>query len=353
MEQETYLSKEEIIHWLKEKDANKLASLYARADKLTRKLFGTKVFFRGIIEFGNSCNKNCYYCGIRKGNEKIFRYLMPKKEIVETALWAYSQGYGSVVLQSGEIDNEKRVELILEVIKEIKKKTNLRITLSLGELLKESYLEFFKAGADRYLLRIETANKSLYEKLHPEGHSFDNRIECVQNLKSIGYQVGTGVMIGLPFQTIEDLAEDILFFKKLDIDMIGMGPFIPNEETPLFSQKQYCMKEDMFQLSLKMIALCRLYLKDVNISATTALQALNRKGREIALSSGANIIMPIITPLKYRQNYLLYPNKPCLDETAEMCKSCIENRIKSVNKNIAYNEPGDPLHFLNNGKIND
>jgi len=336
-----------------------LLSLEAREDinLLFQKAYETKVryvgkiiYFRGIIEFSNLCVKNCYYCGIRQDNRNVNRFTMTNEEILEAASFALKSGYGSIVLQSGERSDPafvRRIKTLLQQIKQISD-NKLGVTLSLGEQSDETYRRWFNAGAHRYLLRIETSSPSLYARLHPNDHDFDFRYSCLENLKSIGYQVGTGVMIGLPGQTMADLADDILFLRDNDVDMIGMGPFIPHTETPLadslgdFTQ----IKAKQLELSLKMVAVCRLLLRDVNIAATTALQALNSIGRELGIRTGANIIMPNITDTKYRDNYQLYANKPCLDENSSTCKGCLEHRIQSIGESIGYNSLGDSPHFF-------
>jgi biotin synthase len=347
MTKEISLSKKDLIYYLKSINEQEIQDLFKRANLLSEKLFQNKIHFRGIIEFSNICEKNCYYCGLRK-DLKIPRYIMSKDEILQMARFCFEMGYGSIVLQSGEVLSPKREDFLIDLVSSIKEKYDLGITLSLGEVSKTILKKLFYAGAQRYLLRIETSNKEHYQKLHPKDHSFENRIKTLQTLKDIGYQVGTGVMIGLPFQTFDDLAQDILFYKKFDIDMIGMGPYVAHEKTPLF--KHNSLLKDPFMLSLKMIALSRLFLKDVNIAATSALQAFDKTGREKALLCGANILMPIVTPKHLRKNYLIYPSKPCQEDTKEKCFACLTNRLKSINKKIAKNEFGNSIHFLKRQK---
>jgi len=324
--------------------------LFEEALAVTTAEVGPLVYFRGIIEFSNRCGKNCYYCGIRKGNSLVERYRMSFDEIIECAEWTDRNGYGSIVLQSGEEDGAEFIGFVEKCVYEIKRRTSLGITLCVGEQTRDTYKRFFDAGAHRYLLRIETSNPDLYARLHPCDHSFGRRIECLDVLKDIGYQVGTGVMIGLPHQTSEDLANDVLFFRDRDIDMIGMGPFIPHDSTPLGSRHVFdwwkSRREEIFEMSLKMIAVTRLVLRDVNIAATTALQALHPFGREMGLKAGANIIMPVITPRRYRKSYLLYEGKPCIDDTAEVCRNCLSFRVRSANREIGWGEWGDSPHFM-------
>jgi len=326
--------------------------LFSAAYEVKERYVGKKVYLRGLIEFSNICKKNCYYCGIRRDNHKIKRYSMNKEEILESAIFAYKSGFGSIVLQSGERDDRDFINNLVEVIKEIKSITNneLGITLCVGEEKRDDYEKLFEAGAHRYLLRIETSNEDLYKKIHPEDHSFYNRVECIKMLKNIGYQTGTGVMIGLPFQTIDDLVSDIVFFVENDIDMLGMGPYIEHKDTPLFKYNSKFTLKERFELTLKMIAIMRILMKDINIASTTALQAIDPAGREKGILAGANVIMPNITPLKYREDYRLYENKPCINENSEDCKDCVLNRIKMIGESVALNSLGDPIHYYRRNK---
>jgi biotin synthase len=348
---ERTLNREDIIFLLSLREKKDLEDLYQAAYTVKTRYVGKKVYFRGIIEFSNMCRKNCYYCGIRKDNQNLTRYSMSVDEILESARWAYEAGYGSVVLQSGERKNSAFTKFIEKAIKKIKQVSSgeLGITLSLGEQDADTYKRWFDAGAHRYLLRIETTSTQLYRNLHPADHSFPERLKCLEMLNSIGYQLGTGVMIGLPGQTTENLADDILFFEKMDVAMIGMGPYLPHQDTPLYPEYSDRLpfdrtQEELLALSLKMIATTRLYLKDVNIASTTALQAMAPTGREMGLLAGANIIMPNITDVQYRSLYQLYDNKPCINENSETCVSCLSNRINSIGETIGYNEWGDSPH---------
>ena len=341
-----------IVSAKSEPEINNIKKLSAET---TEKLFCKKFYFRGVIEFSNVCEKDCYYCGIRKSNKNVSRYLMPIDETIKQAEWAYKSGYGSVVLQSGECKNKDFIDYVIKAVERIKKFSNknrdgkeLAIVLSIGEQKKKAYEELFNAGANRYLLRIETSNPKLYKRIHPKNHSFRKRDKCLQYLKEIGYQVGSGIMIGLPEQKIEDLVLDILYFKEKDIDMLGMGPYIIHKDTPIgkdYGKEWQERKNGIFQLSLNMIAAGRIFLKDINIASTTALQALNPFGREIGLQYGANIVMPIITPKKYRADYLLYENKPCIDEDAIDCMECLIKRVNSTGKEVALFEVGNPIHY--------
>ena len=343
------LSREDLITLLSLTDKKDLDALYDAAYAVKVRNCGKKVFFRGIIEFSNICSKDCFYCGIRKSNNNVERYFLSMDEIIECAHFAYEQGYGSVVLQSGEREDPYFTDFVEEALKEIKKIGNgaLGITLSLGEQKDDVYKKWFLAGAHRYLLRIETTNRRLYQSLHPDSHDYERRNECLSSMKKIGYQVGTGVMIGLPGQTISDLANDILFFRDFGIHMIGMGPYIPHKDTPMADSLPDFehSKDQQLDLGLKMVAVTRLALKNVNIAATTALQALSDTGRELGLKAGANIIMPNLTDTKYRAAYQLYDNKPCVNENAGMCRGCLELRIKSIGEEIGYNTWGDSPKF--------
>ncbi len=320
--------------------------LRAHAYRVKLEHVGNIVYFRGLIEFSNRCVKNCLYCGIRRDNANLERYTMPDEEVFEAARWALEMDYGSVVLQSGEDASPAFVERVERLVRGIKELSGgrLGITLSTGEQTEETYRRWFAAGAHRYLLRIETSSRELYRRLHPADHDFDERVACLHTLARIGYQVGTGVMIGLPGQTSLDLAHDILFFRDLDVDMIGMGPFIPHHDTPLADGAGALPQDRAFACALAMISVVRCVLPDVNIASTTALQAIEPTGREQGLLAGANIIMPNLTHTKYRTGYQLYDNKPCLDENALLCRYCLEGRITSVGEVIGYGQWGDSPH---------
>ena len=346
--QETF-SKEDIIELLQsnKEDRNKL---FAHSAKIKEQYIGRKVHYRGLIEMSNICSKNCYYCGIRLDNNNTQRYDISDKEILDAVHFSYKSNYGSVVLQAGEISSPKFTKRISNLLKQIKELSNgeLGVTLSLGEQPDDVYQEWFESGAHRYLLRIESSNPDLYYKIHPKDkkHDFETRLSCLKSIQKIGYQTGTGVMIGLPFQTYEDLANDLFFMRDFDIDMCGMGFYIEHKDTPLYEYSNTLMPiEDRFTLTLKMIALLRILMKDINIAAATALQAIDPIGREKAIKVGANIIMPNVTPGMYRDSYKLYENKPCTDEEAADCVNCLEVRIGITGDEIGYGEWGDSKHF--------
>jgi len=347
-------TKEDLIKLLSLKGEER-SLMRKKAAEIKNQTVGNKVYFRGLIEYSNKCKKDCYYCGVRASNKIPARYQLEDAEVLEAAQFAYDNHFASLVIQSGERSDSGYIRKIEFLLQEIKKLSNgdLGITLSCGEQSLETYKTWKEAGAHRYLLRIETSNRELYSKLHPNDslHDFNDRIAALKRLKVAGYQVGTGVMIGLPFQTYEDLANDLLFFKELDIDMAGMGPYIEHKETPLYPYRDELMSlQDRFELSLNMVALLRILMPDINIAATTAMQAIDPQGREKALFIGSNVIMPNLTPVKYREDYLLYEDKPCIDEEADECQNCLEARIKMAGGQIGYNEWGDSLHFAKRTK---
>jgi biotin synthase len=325
--------------------------LFKKGAEVKNLYVGNKVYFRGLIEFSNYCDKDCYYCGIRKSNKKVHRYNLTDKEILDAARFAYENKFGSVVLQSGEMGSPSFTKRIEQLLREIKSLSNgeLGITLSVGEQDYDVYKRWFEAGAHRYLLRIETTSEELYHNIHPDNHLHDlrRRMNCLYSLREIGYQTGTGVMIGLPSQTIEDLVSDLLFMRDFDVDMVGMGPYIEHSETPLYRVRDNLLPiQERFELSLKMISVLRIMMKDINIAAATALQAIDPLGRKKAVNVGANIIMPNITPGLYRNDYTLYDNKPCIDEEPVQCIGCLDARIALAENEIGYNEWGDSKHFI-------
>ncbi|MCF8303010.1 MAG: [FeFe] hydrogenase H-cluster radical SAM maturase HydE [Bacteroidales bacterium] len=343
------LNKEDLITLLGTNE-ERAKLIYARAAEVKQQMVGNKVYFRGLVEYSNICTKNCYYCGVRSGNKKVNRYTLHEEEVLAAARFAYAHNYASMVIQSGELSSPAFVKRIGKLLTKIKKISNgeLGITLSMGEQTEETYRYWRECGAHRYLLRIEASSPELYRKLHPNDkiHNYEQRIEALHLLKKTGYQVGTGVMIGLPFQRLEHLADDLIFFRDLDIDMAGMGPYIEHEDTPLYQYKdQLISKRERFTLSMKMVALLRIIMNDINIAATTAMQTLDPVGREKAIKVGANVIMPNLTPVSYRQNYLLYEDKPCIDEEASDCIECLDNRIRMYGGEVGYGEWGDSKHY--------
>ncbi len=345
-----FFEKEDIRFMLEAEGLDK-AELFKYAAEIKRQYVGDEVYLRGLIEYSNICKKDCYYCGIRCSNKNFNRYEVSIDEIKEACDFAIKNRFGSMVIQSGELQSENFTEKILKAILLIKNKSNgkMRITLSCGEQTPEVYKKWFDAGAERYLLRIEASNPELYKKLHPENklHSYDQRVESLKQLKAIGFQTGTGVMIGLPFQTINDLADDILFMRDFDIDMCGMGPYIEHESTPLYKHtKGLISLENRYQLALKMIAVLRIVMKDVNIASTTALQAINASGKKCALEIGANVIMPNITPVKYKEEYHLYKDKPGEGLSVDNELDYAIKAIKNAGCEVAFGSYGDALHYL-------
>ena len=347
--QKDFLEREDIIRLLASQgDEMKLLLKKALEVKLAR--LDNHVHLRGLIEFSNICRKSCLYCGVRSDNKKVERYTLSEDEVVECAKLAHQLGYGSVAIQSGERSDKESVDTITRILHRIKAIDNgaLGITLSLGEQTPEVYRQWFEAGAHRYLLRIESSNEDLYYKIHPrdERHDFHKRLDCIDSLLSIGYQTGTGVMVGLPFQTLEILADDLLFFKKKDVAMVGMGPFIPHPDTPLYQYAdQIPSVEDRMNLTLKMIAILRLIMPEINMVAATANQTIDPMGREKAIMAGANVIMPNLTPNEYREDYLIYPDKACVSDKPEECFSCLDIRMKAIGHEILYNAWGDSVAF--------
>lgn len=318
------LTKEQITYLLENITSMDREVLYNYALKTKQAYYGNRVYLRGLIEFSNFCRQDCLYCGIRASNALVERYRLTEEEILSCCDIGYALGYRTFVLQSGE-DLWYTEEILVALIQEIKRRyPDIALTLSIGERKVETYQSLFAAGADRFLMRHETASKELYEKLHPTMR-FEDRRNCLSALKGIGYQVGAGFMVGLPGQTPEHLAEDLLYLKELRPDMIGVGPFIPHSETPLGKEKGGTLVD-----TLVMVALARLMIPGSLIPATTALGTLDPQGRELALKAGANVVMPIITPTSVRKQYALYENKICGDDHPEDCRHCIERRIQSV-----------------------
>ncbi len=318
------LNKEEIVDLMSSINEENVHKLFDAAHKTRMKYYGDKVYMRGLIEFSNVCRNACLYCGIRASNTKVNRYRLNPDEIIKCCTEGHSLGYRTFVLQSGE-DIWYTEGILVDLIKTIKKKfTDTAITLSIGERPYNEYESFFKAGADRFLLRHETASRHLYEKLHPD-MKFENRIECLNVLKKIGYQVGAGFMVGLPEETHDDLAENLIFLKNFDPDMIGVGPFIPHSATPLKDEQGGTVEQ-----TLIMVALTRLFIPDCLLPATTAMGTLHPQGRELALKAGANVVMPNLSPISVRYKYELYENKICTGDEATKCRGCIEKRICSA-----------------------
>lgn len=347
------MNRNEILSWLREEDKERLARLWRWADSVRRKTVGDEVHLRGLIEISNHCVRQCGYCGLRLGNRKLERYRMTEGEIMARARAAAGYGYGTVVLQSGE-DYGIGTGWLAGVIRSIKAETRLAVTLSMGERPDEDLRAWRRAGADRYLLRFETSDPGLYRLIHPPlpGRA-SNRVAMLLRLREMGYEIGGGVMIGIPGQTYAGLAEDIDLFRTLDLDMIGLGPYIPHPETPLGKGewKRFIPPDEQAPnteaMTYKVIALARIVCPEANIPATTALATVNlAAGRELGLMRGANVIMPNLTPLTYRGKYEVYPGKACVKETGFEYHSRLSRRIQSIGRR-AGRGPGSRVRRRN------
>jgi biotin synthase len=341
--------------WLRETREDKLEELWRMADQTRHDAVGDAVHLRGLIELSNNCRRSCGYCGLNVGNRAVTRYRMTAEEIIECAHQAVEYGYGTVVLQSGE-DFGYDTDWLTDVIHRIKSETRLAITLSVGERRDDELETWRRAGADRYLLRFETSDPQLYKRIHPDvGNELSNRVNLLRRLREMGYEVGSGVMVGIPGQTYSILADDIELFRELDLDMIGVGPYIAHDDTELGREGLSTSKNEENQtpntelMTYKVVALTRLACPRTNIPSTTALATLNKKqGREFGLQRGANIVMPNLTPPKYRVLYDIYPNKACLQETAGACNLCMKGRIQSIGRTIGQGQGASPNYMTRN-----
>ena len=306
--------------------------LYRQADSVRHDAIGDEVHLRGLIEFSNFCRNDCMYCGIRRGNRQVQRYRMTDEELVETARRAVALGFQTIVLQSGEDlhFDQARLCRIIEQIKHL----DVALTLSVGERDYADYKAFREAGADRYLLRIETTDTDLYHRLNP-GMSWQRRHECLLMIRELGYELGSGIMVGQPGQSIASIADDLLYLKGIGIDMAGIGPFIPHPDTPLATEAGGTL-----ELALRTMAVMRLLMPDINIPATTAMESLHPQGRIMALQAGANVVMPNVTEGEYRRLYELYPGKICVNDTPAHCRSCIGLKIRSIGRTIGQGRGG-------------
>lgn len=311
------LAREEIIALLSLEGAD-VQRLFSAADQVRKQYCGEGVHLRGLIEFSNICSRDCNYCGLRRGNRRIRRYRMTPQEIIDVSVDVAGKGLQTIVLQSGE-DPWYTAERMVEIIQGIKSQADCAVTLCIGERSHADYLAMKEAGADRYLLRHETSNPELYHRLHPDMR-LEDRVRCLRDLKAIGFQVGAGSMVGLPGQTIEDLANDALFIRDLEADMVGIGPFIPHPNTPLSDKPGGTL-----EMTLKMVAVVRIVTRNAHIPATTAVGSIDPFGRKKALMAGANVVMPNYTPVEYRVNYEIYPNKRCLTEDPSDSRTWIES----------------------------
>ncbi|GHU51418.1 [FeFe] hydrogenase H-cluster radical SAM maturase HydE [Clostridia bacterium] len=312
--------------------------LFERARRAAQRVFGNKIYVRGLIEFTNYCKNNCIYCGIRKDNNVIERYRLSKDDILKCCKIGYSLGVRTFVLQGGE-DSYYTPEILIDIVSEIHKNYNdAAITLSVGELPKDVYQALFDAGAARYLLRHETANRELYQKLHPPEMSFDNRVSCLYNLKEIGYQVGCGFMVGSPRQSFDDIIDDLIFINDLSPQMVGIGPFLSHKDTPFRGEPS-----GSFELTLFLLGIIRLMKPAVLLPATTALGTINPRGRELGIMAGANVVMPNLSPTGVREMYLLYDNKICTGEESVECMQCLARRVGTIGYELDFGR-GDSIN---------
>ena len=327
------LSHADIVNLLTEVPASEV---YARADDVRQAVLGSDVHLRGLIEFSNICRNDCLYCGIRRGNKGVKRYRMDDDELVETARRAVDIGFQTIVLQSGE-DLYYDADRMCRIIERIKA-MDVALTLSIGEREYSEYLAFRNAGADRYLMRIETTDVDLYHRQNP-GMSWQHRHECLMMIGELGYELGSGIMVGLPGQSVESIAGDLLYLKEIGVDMAGIGPFIPHPGTPLADEQGGTL-----EMALRTMAVMRLLMPDINIPATTAMESLHPQGRIMALQAGANVVMPNVTEGEYRRLYELYPGKICVNDTPVHCRSCIGLKIQSIGRTIGQGRGGHISH---------
>lgn len=352
-------NKNEIIKLLNSSN-EKQQNLWTEAVNIRNSTVGNKVYLRGLIEFSNICQKNCFYCGIRSGNTNVKRYRMNINDIMSCVDFIWNNGIQSVVLQSGELDTDDFKNYLRVIVKTIKSKyKNIAITLSSGEFDYDFYNELHNLGVERYLLRIESSNKDFYSKIHPNTHNFEKRKQCLFDMQKIGYQVGTGNMIGVPNQTDDIIYEDLKFFVNNNFDMFGLGPYIIHTETPLGTEENVVWWEEnknkILNKTLNFISILRLLRPTVNIATATALDVINQDGRIMALKAGANVIMPSITPNENKQNYFLYQNKPNVDDKCDHILAQVCKKIELANMVPAFNERGSSLFYKqkneNNGTI--
>ena len=331
LHKEHTLTRGEFITLIKERDEENASYLASLAREEAVKIYGNGVFPRGLVEFTNYCKNNCYYCGIQGSNQHANRYRLSKDEILSACENGYQLGYRSFVLQGGE-DPHYSDDVMVPIVSEIRKRyQDCAITLSLGERSKESYQKLYDAGADRYLLRHEAATPELYQKLYPESLSLENRIQCLWNLKEIGYAVGTGFMVGAPYQTVENLVDDLLFIQKLDPQMVGIGPFVPHHDTKF---KDY--PSGTVELTTYLTSILRLMNPHLLLPATTALGTIDPRGREKGILAGANVVMPNLSPVAVRKDYSLYDNKICTGEEAAECAGCLGRRLASIDYELVF-----------------
>lgn len=333
------LSKDELLLLLKTEDEETLEYLRKSAEEVRIENYGKDIYLRGLIEFTSYCKNDCLYCGLRRSNKNAERYRLTKEQILDCCKQGYELGFRTFVLQGGE-DNYFTDEKIEDIVKSIKQGyPDCAITLSIGEKSKESYQKFYNAGADRYLLRHETADADHYKKLHPKELTLENRMNCLKNLKEIGYQVGCGFMVGSPYQTDENLVSDLLFIKEFKPHMVGIGPFISHKDTPFKDEKNGTLEK-----TLKLLAIIRLLHPKVLLPSTTALGTIHPKGRELGILWGANVVMPNLSPTNVRKKYMLYDNKICTGDEAAECRYCMQRRMESIGYKVVCDR-GDYKDF--------
>mgnify|MGYP004469675955 CR=1 FL=1 len=327
-----FISRKDLEEVLSTEDESFIQELHRQARETARNYYGNQIYIRGLIEFTNYCRNNCYYCGIRCANKKAQRYRLTTEQIMECCETGWNLGFRTFVLQGGE-DPWYTDEKICQIVQKIKEKyPDCAVTLSIGEKSRESYEAYFKAGADRYLLRHETADEEHYRRLHPKEMSLFHRKKCLKILKNIGYQTGCGFMVGSPGQTLDTLYEDLMFIKELEPQMVGIGPFIPHQDTPFAGEPAGTL-----EMTLRLLSLIRLIHPRVLLPATTALGTIHPKGREKGILAGANVVMPNLSPMNVRDKYKLYDNKICTGDEAAECKSCMSARMKSIGYEVVTN----------------
>lgn len=340
LRREHTLLPDELLQLVKTQDKDALEYLHSSAEEQRQEFYGRDIYIRGLIEFTSFCKNDCYYCGLRKSNKNAQRYRLSKEQILDCCKQGYELGFRTFVLQGGE-DAFYTDDKITDIVRAIRKSyPDCAITLSIGEKSRESYQKYFDAGADRYLLRHETADSSHYARLHPKELSLSDRKKCLYNLKEIGYQTGCGIMVGSPYQTAENLVSDLLFIKEFEPHMVGIGPFISHKDTPFRN-----MPSGSLELTLKMLAIIRLLLPNVLLPSTTALGTINPRGRELGILWGANVVMPNLSPVSVRKKYMLYDNKICTGDEAAECRFCMQKRMESIGYKVVTDR-GDCKEFI-------
>lgn len=330
LEKNHTLSREEFKELLTTEDMDLEAYLFLRAREVTKRTFGNEIYIRGLIEFSNYCKQNCLYCGLRRDNRNLERYRLSKEEILESCEEGYQLGFRTFVLQSGE-DDYYTPERMSDIISSIRKQfPDCAITVSVGEKDQDTYKKYYDAGGNRFLLRHETITPEHYRKLHPKGMEIETRKECLYQLKKIGFQTGSGIMVGSPYQTIDNIIDDLYFLEELQPEMIGIGPYLPSKDTPFKNEKAGSL-----ELTVRLLAVIRLMHPEVLLPATTALATIHPTGREKGIMAGANVVMPNLSPLRFRKKYQLYDDKACTGDEAAHCIGCLGRRLESIGYKIS------------------